>query len=158
MTQQDSLTGIHNRRYLDNRLSEELTRYKRKERLFSLLMIDIDNFKYVNDTYGHQFGDIILKKIAHTSSTIIRGSDILARYGGEEFCIAPPRYGQQWGLFLCRTPAKRSGRYTKLFFEEGKEVGVTISIGIAEVGDDIKKVEQLLDHADYALYESKKKR
>ncbi len=155
MTQQDSLTGIHNRRYLDNRLSEELTRYKRKGRLFSLLMIDIDNFKYVNDTYGHQFGDIILKEIAHTSSTIIRGSDILARYGGEEFCIALPDTDSD-GAYSFAERLRKEVEAAKTLFEEGKEVGVTVSIGIAEVGEEIKKVEQLLDHADYALYESKR--
>jgi len=154
MTQQDSLTGIHNRRYLDKRLEEEMTHYKRKNRVFSILMIDIDNFKHVNDTYGHQFGDIILKEIASVSSSIIRGSDILARYGGEEFCIILPDTDKK-GAYSFAERLRVLVEEQKQLYEKKENVTVTISIGIAETTKSIESPGELLSQADTALYTSK---
>lgn len=154
MTQQDSLTGIHNRRYLDKRLEEEMTHYRRKNRVFSLLMIDIDNFKLVNDNYGHQFGDIILKNIADISSSVIRGSDILARYGGEEFCVILPDTNKK-GAYSFAERLRILVEEQKTLYEKKESVTVTISIGIAETTKSIETHEELLDQADTALYASK---
>lgn len=155
MTQQDSLTGVHNRRYLDKRLDEEFVRFQRKGRIFSLLMIDIDNFKDVNDTYGHQFGDLILKRLAETSMSVIRGSDIIARYGGEEFCVILPDT-DKIGAASFAERLRMMIEEMETLYEEKQTVRVTISIGIAETHDKIQTADELLDNADYALYASKR--
>jgi GGDEF domain-containing protein len=90
MSQQDGLTKTFNRRYLDRRLEEEYTRFSRKGSVFCILMIDIDDFKNVNDSFGHQFGDIVLKEIAQIGKSIIRGSDLLARYGEKNSALSFP--------------------------------------------------------------------
>ncbi|KJU83342.1 response regulator/GGDEF domain-containing protein, partial [Candidatus Magnetobacterium bavaricum] len=82
----DPLTGTYNRRYLETRLSEEFSRYMRTSKPFSLIMLDIDFFKRVNDTYGHTCGDIILKATSSMCLSQLREIDVIARYGGEEFC------------------------------------------------------------------------
>jgi diguanylate cyclase (GGDEF)-like protein len=153
LTQQDGLTGIHNRRYLDKRLSEEFTRFKRKGTQFSLLIFDIDDFKKVNDTYGHQFGDRILINLAGLCSTIIRGSDIIARYGGEEFClILSDTIG--WGAMAFAERLRRLVE-TQTVRYGNEEVNVTISIGIAEINDRIGDTDELLKRADEAMYRAK---
>jgi diguanylate cyclase (GGDEF)-like protein len=155
MTRQDSLTGMHNRRYLDMRLEEEFTRFKRKKQTFSVLMIDIDDFKKINDTYGHQFGDLILQDIADASITVIRGSDIIARYGGEEFCVVLPDTDSIGALSFAERLRKEVEK-SKTVYNNTKKVGVTVSIGIAQTNRVIKKPAELLDRADKALYISKR--
>ena len=86
----DSLTGINNRRGFDQRLREEADRHRRYGHPLSLIMFDIDHFKNVNDTYGHQCGDYVLQTIAELVGKSIRCGDVLARYGGEEFCCILP--------------------------------------------------------------------
>ena len=117
-------------------------------------MIDIDDFKNVNDTYGHQFGDLILKNISDASLSIIRGSDILARYGGEEFCVVLPdtdKKGAESFAERLRILVEKQ----KTLYNRTEPVSVTISIGIAESVKSTKTPEQLLDQADTALYASK---
>ncbi|MDC7220085.1 MAG: sensor domain-containing diguanylate cyclase [Spirochaetales bacterium] len=155
LIQQDSLTGIHNRRYLDKRLNEEFLRFKRHGNLFSLLIFDIDDFKKINDTYGHQFGDRILINLSGLCSTMIRGSDILARFGGEEFCIILANSVADGA----RTFAERlrsSVEEQKTRFDDKTDVGITISIGIAEISDSLESMEELVHRADDAMYEAKR--
>ncbi len=155
MTQQDSLTGIYNRRFLDLRLEEEFKRFKRSGRRFTLLMIDIDNFKNVNDTYGHQFGDQVLKIIAGCCASSVRGSDIVARFGGEEFSIALMDSEQEGAGAFAERLRKRIEE-TRVTNEHGVSVGVTISIGIASINNDMTGYEDIVGDADKALYASKK--
>ena len=152
MNIKDALTGAYNRRYLEARLKEECDRHFRYGRQMSLVMLDIDFFKTVNDRYGHQCGDLVLKSVATEISQLTRSVDCLARYGGEEFCCILPETSSANALSL----AERFRRHiANLVIEcqEGK-VLVTISQGVAELaaGDT---PDRLLKRADDALYEAK---
>jgi len=154
MTQQDGLTGIYNRRFLDLRLEEEYKRYMRSGRSFSLLMIDIDNFKKVNDSYGHQFGDQVLKVIAVCCSSSVRGSDIVARFGGEEFTIALMDSDVKGALAFAER-LRMKIEQTRVTNENGVSISVTASIGIASIEQSLAEHKQILGNADKALYASK---
>ena len=154
LTQQDSLTGIHNRRYLDERLTEELLRFKRHGSPFSLIIFDIDDFKNINDTYGHQFGDRILINLAGLCSTVIRGSDVLARFGGEEFCIILANSEGEGAIsFADRLRCLVENQVTR--FNDEKDVSISISIGVSTISESTLSVEQLLVQADTAMYQAK---
>lgn len=154
MSQRDSLTGIHNRRYFDVRFNEEFSRSKRSGQDLSLLMMDIDNFKLVNDRYGHQYGDLVLKEIATTCNSITRSCDIFARYGGEEFCILLPDSGLS-GAEIFAERVRASIELMKVSYNEEIDIQVTVSIGIAVYNPKVGRAEQLLDGADNAMYQSK---
>ena len=156
MTQQDSLTGIYNRRFLDRRLEEEFKRFRRSGRRFSLLMIDIDNFKMVNDNYGHQFGDQVLKVIARCCSDEVRGSDIVARFGGEEFAVALMD-SSAGGAVSFAERLRKSIESCKVTTDTGTSVNVTVSIGVDEVSEKRNSWQEILGCADAALYDSKKR-
>ena len=152
MNTKDMLTGIYNRRFLDTRLKEECDRHHRYSRPLSLMMIDIDFFKKVNDTYGHQCGDHILKAVAEKASSIIRKTDVLARYGGEEFCCLLPETDAAAAEAVAENLRMQIEEMVSSF--EGNQVSVTISLGISGInGDDTP--ESLLKRADEALYEAK---
>ncbi|KJR41136.1 PAS/PAC sensor-containing diguanylate cyclase [Candidatus Magnetoovum chiemensis] len=153
MNIKDALTGVYNRRFLETRLHEEFHRHKRYKRPLSLIMLDIDYFKKINDTYGHQFGDTVLKNVAAVCNSIVRKVDIFARYGGEEFCGILPEIP----LYNSRILAERL-RIAVSELEndaEGKNVQVTISIGISEIRDHVATPDMLLKIADDALYKAK---
>ncbi len=149
----DALTGIYNRRYLEVHLKDECERHLRYGRQMSLIMFDIDFFKKVNDNYGHQCGDLVLKTIATGISQLARRTDYFVRYGGEEFCCILPETSAEEAV----NQAERFRCYIAGLVMRCKEVKVqvTISLGIAElrVGDE---PDQLLKRADDALYEAKK--
>jgi diguanylate cyclase (GGDEF)-like protein len=152
MNTKDALTGIYNRRFLESRLKEECERQRRYARPLSLIMIDIDFFKKVNDTYGHQCGDLILQTVAAKAAAVIRKTDFIARYGGEEFCcLLPETDGGS---------AEIVAEHLRIHIEdmensfEDKLVKVTISLGIScFVTDD--SPETFLKRADDALYQAK---
>ncbi len=155
LSQYDSLTGIHNRRYLDKRLKEEFIRYKRKQVPFAFIMMDIDDFKHINDTYGHQFGDRILLSLTGTCKDIIRGSDTLARFGGEEFSLILPD-ANETGAKSFAERARKKIASSMLPAENGDKVSVTVSIGITMTTREIEDIDQLIHQADCAMYESKR--
>ena len=155
MTRQDSLTGIYNRRFLDNRLEEEFKRFRRSGRRFSLLMIDIDNFKSVNDSYGHQFGDQVLKAIARCCTSAVRGSDIVARFGGEEFSIALMDSSAEGALSFAER-LRATVEACSVSTEKGESVRVTVSIGVDEVSESCASWQDIVGNADIALYTSKR--
>ena len=118
-------------------------------------MLDVDNFKTVNDVYGHQAGDLVLKELARSVSLSVRSSDIPARYGGDEFIIVWPNTGKSLAL-------KIAGRLMKLFSKKAiriptknKTVKVTLSVGIASIPDDTTNMDELMKLADEALYRAK---
>ncbi|MCL1926610.1 MAG: diguanylate cyclase [Syntrophorhabdaceae bacterium] len=151
--QRDFLTGTYNRRFLFNRLKEEFERHRRYKRPMSLLIIDIDHFKLVNDTYGHQCGDFVLKSVCDTIQSALRRVDILARYGGEEFCcILPETPFENSHLVAERI---RSQVEATLFEYNGNFIKVTVSIGIPKPAEPTDSLETLLKNADSALYEAK---
>jgi diguanylate cyclase (GGDEF)-like protein len=152
MNVKDGLTGIYNRRYLQKRMDEELHRCQRHKTTLSLIMFDIDFFKKVNDTYGHQCGDVVLQSVAGKIDSSIRTSDCFARYGGEEFCCLLP----QTDLTGASTLAER---FRKVIEEmaitcQKHNINITISLGVAEFFDD-DSIETLLRKADQALYQAK---
>jgi len=149
----DGLTGAYNRRYFEARLKEEFYRLRRYKLTLSLLMFDIDNFKNINDTHGHQFGDFVLKKISMEVIELIRDVDILIRFGGDEFiCFLPET--NITGAY-CLAERIRITIEKTLFNYDDKEDYVSISIGVAEVLKTMTEPGELISAADQALYLAK---
>lgn len=152
----DSLTGLYNRGYFQERLQEEIERFKRHKLPFSLIMMDIDDFKVLNDTHGHPVGDEALVKIAGAIANSIRAIDVAARYGGEEFAVILPQTSKK----DARTMAVRIGRAvtrTPIRTPKGDVVHVTLSLGVASLPTDAETLDELLRHADASLYEAKRR-
>ncbi len=148
----DPLTNLVNRRHFLELASAELVRAQRNGRLFSILLMDIDHFKLVNDTFGHLVGDEVLRGVAEWISTLLRSTDVLARYGGEEFILLMPETDEVQAAILAERI--RAEVEWRPFMVETREIRVTLSIGCAEA--DIRDtVPQLLDRADKALYRAK---
>ncbi|MDD2308594.1 MAG: GGDEF domain-containing protein [Desulfuromonadaceae bacterium] len=152
MNTKDALTGIYNRRFLESRLQEECDRQRRHSRPLSLIMIDIDFFKKVNDTYGHQCGDMVLQSVAAKAATVIRNTDFIARYGGEEFCCLLPETPADAAETVAEHIRAHIEKMENSF--EGNSVKVTISLGISDfVAEDTP--DTFLKRADDALYQAK---
>lgn len=145
----DSLTGLLNRRYLDKRLIEEIQRSKRHRFPMSLMMLDIDNFKSYNDTFGHQAGDAALKIVANVLQDILRGADVAARYGGEEFAILLPQTTSNEAAAIAERLRQR------IEHTEFSKRKITVSIGIAACSNEIDTPDDIIGAADYALYDAK---
>lgn len=150
----DGLTGIFNRRYMEIKLKEEFSRAKRYGSPFSLIMFDIDFFKKINDVYGHQCGDFILKSLSSRISSIMRNVDCLYRYGGEEFCCMLPETDIAEAVLAAERFRKSAMEMENNF--DGEIIKVTISLGVSSVNDDTPSPERLLKMADDALYKAKK--
>ena len=147
----DSLTGLFNRRFLDEYLIKQVFYAKRNNLNIAIIMFDIDNFKNVNDTYGHDVGDTILEKIGHLMTRLTRADDVICRYGGEEFvCVL-----QNCSLTLAKKRAeeirKEISNMTK-----GNLPKITISLGISMYPTDAIMPNELVEASDKALYQSKK--
>ena len=153
MNLRDGLTGAFNRRFLTQRLEEEFERHRRYSRSLSLLMIDIDHFKHVNDTYGHQIGDLILKSVASEIQGIMRKVDLLIRYGGEEFCCILPETNLDSAMIIAerirRTIEKKVHQHDQL------NIQITVSVGVHEFKGNLDSADTLLKKADEALYLAK---
>jgi two-component system cell cycle response regulator len=156
----DALTGLHNRRYLDRRLNEEVSRTYRYHQSLSCIFVDADHFKRVNDNHGHAAGDAVLREISSRIQSCLRASDIAVRYGGEEFCLILPQ--------TCLFDAKRLAERIRLKIaaepipsDNGSPLNVTISLGVSELpeqrGEKViaKLGEELISNADAALYDAK---
>ena len=151
----DSLTGVNNRRSLETHLKEEVERHKRYGHPLSLIMFDIDHFKNVNDTYGHQCGDYVLQQIAEMIGNTIRTQDVLARYGGEEFCLVLPETPAPAALILAERFRQKIADHVFRFQKE--RIRVTISLGVSFMNDLTQDAEILLKKADDGLYAAKNK-
>ncbi|MEE4311467.1 MAG: sensor domain-containing diguanylate cyclase [candidate division KSB1 bacterium] len=151
----DELTGIYNRRYLNQRLDREVTRSKRYKRPLTAIMIDIDYFKIYNDLNGHLLGDEVLKRVAHIIDNNIRKADILARYGGEEFMLLLPEIDKEHAYQVAEKLRKTVENED--FPKEHKmpHKNLTISVGFATLLEDTYNAHELLKFADIALYEAK---
>jgi len=151
----DSLTGLYNNHYFYKELEDEIEKSKRYGRVFSLVMFDIDDFKQINDRYGHIAGD---RALVHLSDcikrTIRKDVDIAARYGGDEFVIVFPNTSAENALKVCHRLLNLV-RSEKVIFGE-KEFYITLSMGISEFPRDGEESYFLFNHADEALYESKR--
>src|SRR6185369_17101771 len=151
----DPLTALPNRRYLEERLAEELSRSKRYDYPMSFLMIDIDDFKAYNDKNGHQAGDLALQITAHCLKGALRQADVASRYGGEEFCILLPQTGMvEAGVIADRI----RDRVSTTTFPHGKSqpLGrVSISVGVSTFMKNVDTPENIIAAADRALYQAK---
>jgi diguanylate cyclase (GGDEF)-like protein len=151
----DGLTGLYNRSKLDAILEDELARFKRNQRSFALLVMDIDYFKTLNDTHGHIAGDEVIVAVARILSESIRSVDYAARYGGDEFVIVMVEATADMAL---KTAERIRSRVNDIRYDaNGQTVSVTVSIGVvqSQQSDDISPTA-LFARADNALYEAKR--
>ncbi len=152
--QMDGLTGIYNRGALMERLERELERARRYGRPLAVIFFDLDRFKRINDTYGHQFGDRVLRELARIATHTVRSIDLVGRYGGEEFiAVLPETDGTQAHIVAERLRANVAGR--RLPAPSGEAARVTVSAGIAVFPDDATTMDTLIRIADTALYAAK---
>lgn len=151
----DPLTGLYNRRYLDTHMQLLMERSVKRERPLSVLVIDIDRFKSVNDAHGHDVGDIVIREFAKRIRLTIRGIDLACRYGGEEFVVVLPDTDAD----TAQTIAERLRlRIATEPFEVGREalrLNVTASVGLSALSRASETADLLLKRADMALYEAK---
>lgn len=152
MARTDLLTGLSNRRDMVERLDRELSRYKRYGAPFSVILFDIDNFKQVNDRYGHDVGDKTLRTIAGVFGRELRKTDVCGRWGGEEFLVLCPETGPA-EAFLVGEKCRRAIGATEMYSRLG-DIRVTLSGGICGVEPGLG-IDELIRRADEALYGAK---
>jgi diguanylate cyclase (GGDEF)-like protein len=151
----DALTGLYNRRFLEESLDRELARLERKQQPLTVIMIDVDHFKNFNDTYGHEAGDVVLRDLGRVLRRQSRQSDIACRYGGEEFTLLLPETPLDTGRQ--RAESLREAVQELKLTHNGQPLGeVTLSMGVATFPDHGADRENLLYAADMALYEAKR--
>lgn len=148
----DHLTGLFNRTFFADQLAQDATRCRRLDWGLALAIIDADNFKVVNDTYGHQIGDEVLKELANRLQATLRTSDSLCRYGGEEFALILPNVDQQQALLVCDRLRDCVNNGPILCAEH--EIKITVSVGIAFL-DKTGSIDEMIAEADAALYLAK---
>lgn len=149
MATHDQLTGLYNRHYLNDILSKKVAHSKRHNEMLSVIMIDIDHFKNVNDTFGHLTGDLILKAVANVIHDSARKEDLAARFGGEEFILLLDNCTASDALI------KAEDLRSKLEALHPEGIKVTASFGVAQLDEQIMRYEDLLKNADAALYVAK---
>jgi diguanylate cyclase (GGDEF)-like protein len=153
MANRDGLTGLYNARFFHEALVRELERVKRTSRPFSLLILDGDRFKRINDRYGHPVGDQVLQHISRVARSVLRGYDVLARYGGEEFIAMLTETNAAQAVLLGERLRKMIEQ-RPFVSEEGEAVRITVSVGVAQAFAPYNKKE-LITQADQALYRAK---
>ena len=141
----DGLTGAANRRHFFELAEQELAVAKRYRQPLSVILFDIDHFKTINDTVGHQAGDEILQRVAHAARAHLRQADVFARYGGEEFVVLLPQ-----------TPANPAAIVAERMREDVAALGITISCGVAELCSPEDTLDAIIRRADQALYDAKR--
>lgn len=149
----DRLTGLYNRGYFDESIVRELARAKRYDTELSILFLDIDDFKRINDTFGHPAGDYVLKEISHALLGAIRSEDIAARYGGEEIVIILPETSKITALILAERLRELIENFTLEL--DGQNITITVSGGIASFPIDACEAADLVSFADKALLQAK---
>jgi two-component system cell cycle response regulator len=151
----DALTGLNNRRYLDNHLSVLFKRSMTRGRPLSVLITDIDRFKAVNDTYGHDAGDQVLKEFAARIRSTVRGADLACRYGGEEFVVVMPDTPGDVAAGIAERLRAAVENIPFVLRDTGQALNVTASFGISSRIDAVESADQLFKQADLALYAAK---
>ena len=153
----DQLTGLHNRRAFDERLDNEIKRSNRYNHKFSMMMIDVDHFKSVNDTYGHLVGDLVLKTVGIKLRSSTRDTDFVARYGGDEFALVLPETTYEQANMLAEKISKVIAGHTISFITDKKtmEIKTGLSIGVATYPTYGMDAESLILEADNAMYREK---
>jgi diguanylate cyclase (GGDEF)-like protein len=154
MALRDTLTGLYNRRYFQQILDYELNRSKRYRQPLSLVFLDIDHFKEINDRFGHSTGDQFLKQIAQKLSSLFRTTDLIARYAGDEFVAILPTTGQEGAMILATRVQQVLSEYQVMVRGRTLQVSVSIGVDTYEGSEGIGSVT-LIDRADKAMYEAK---
>ena len=152
LTLTDALTGVGNRRKLDEDIAREVSRVRRYGGKLSFLIADVDHFKIVNDTFGHEIGDSVLRTVAQALHANVRDTDLVARYGGDEFCVVMPGTGRS----DAQAVAKRIQARLEQTIAPSLGKAVHVSMGVAQLEDD-ESADSLLHRADRALLRAKKK-
>jgi two-component system, cell cycle response regulator len=156
MVVSDPLTGLNNRRYLMDRLTQEMQRSDRHGEPLAFAMVDLDGFKPINDQFGHVLGDKVLRAVGNTVARCVRVSDVAARYGGDEFAIILPQTPPEGAMKVCER-ILRSISELQLQDEHGTPCKVTASLGLAYYpAEDVETPEDLVHSADGALYGAKR--
>jgi two-component system cell cycle response regulator len=150
----DQMTGLYNRRYLEEILDKIAAATIREKSLLGVLMVDVDYFKKVNDTYGHDAGDAVLKELAKTMVNIVRESDFVVRFGGEEFIIILQNVKDEEGILKVAEKIRETFANTKIIIN-GKTLTKTISIGVSVFPKHTNKIWEAIKYSDLALYEAK---
>lgn len=151
----DALTKVHSRRHFEHRFEETIQQATRYGQPLSMIMLDIDHFKQINDSRGHHVGDIVLREVASLTANTIRSTDYCARYGGEEFVILMPHTGSKKAMHLAERIRKTIAAHT-FIVDGGDPLELTVSLGLASINADAPKNKQtLLNEADAALHEAK---
>lgn len=151
----DALTGLHNRRYMESHLTTLAEQASTRGRPLALMMLDIDHFKSINDSYGHDAGDDVLREFAVRIRKSIRGIDLACRYGGEEFVIVMPETDPQVAAMVAERLRRSIAGETFAVNKGTKRIGVTISVGLSILERKGEPVADLLRRADRALYRAK---
>ncbi|MCY0866811.1 MAG: diguanylate cyclase [Aquificaceae bacterium] len=149
----DQLTGLYNRRFLDETIDKIAAQIKRRGTTLGILMVDIDYFKEVNDTYGHDMGDKVLKEIAKVLVKSVREADLVIRFGGEEFLVLLMDVQSGKSVEIAEKIRKAVESHTIESF--GVVLRKTVSIGVSEFPEDSEKIWQCIKYADVALYKAK---
>lgn len=150
----DGLTGLYTHKYFKDYLEKEIVRSYEHNETFSLIMIDIDNFKSINDRYGHPTGDYILRTLSNLiKNNVHSGADVVARYGGEEIMIALPETCKEHGILVANRLCSLVENF-KFSFNQ-IQIKVTISLGISNYPTDAESIEKLINLADLAMYKAK---
>ncbi len=149
----DGLTGLLVRRHFRERLEEEVSRALRHGSSLVFLMVDLDHFKRVNDTYGHLVGDVVLREVSRMIQRSIREVDLVGRYGGEEFGVVLPEADRALGIQIAER-IREAIQKTSIFAYDEK-ISCTVSIGVALCPEDAPTADQLIDLADRAMYQAK---
>jgi diguanylate cyclase (GGDEF)-like protein len=151
----DALTGLFNRRYLEESLNREIRRAECQQQPLSIIMVDIDHFKQFNDTFGHEAGDTVLRSLGQFLGQQVRGSDIACRFGGEELTLILPNASLE--VAATRAEQLRQGvSHLQLYYQDQSLSTITISLGVACFPEHGQEGELLLRRADEALYQAKR--
>ncbi|OCL27066.1 hypothetical protein U472_06175 [Orenia metallireducens] len=151
---QDFLTGLNNVRSFDNKLNNIINQLQKNQKNLSIIILDIDHFKKINDTYGHLAGDSILKELAKVLSNSCRDFDIVSRTGGEEFCILLPDCPNQMAIAVAERIRKNVEKHQFVLANQQK-VHITVSVGITTYPDKTRNLDNIVEEADHALYQAK---
>ena len=157
MATMDGLTNLFNRRFFMEQLTCEFKRARRYQSNLTLIMLDLDNFKIFNDTFGHLQGDEVLRIIGRILRKCVREVDMVGRYGGEEFAVILPEAANDQGVIVAEKTRKAVMAHPFKFGKRKSELNrLTVSFGVSSLNDSVENVAELINQADIALYRAKK--